>query len=82
VNIAEPETFFLIEAKINGNQQQRNILYSFVESSNNHCLNKRQILIAEIEACKRLSKHHSKGEEIFSIKNEIQELHTSFERWY
>jgi hypothetical protein len=80
MNVTEPESNFLIEAKISGNGHGRNILYSFVEPINNFFLNKKEILIAQIEACRKLSIELSQPDELIVVENEIKELETSFPR--
>jgi hypothetical protein len=50
------------------------VIYSFVDYSHGICIDKKDIMSAELEACERLLKHavHKTDEEI--IKKEIAEL--------
>lgn len=79
-NVTEPESNFLIEAKISGNERGRNILYSFVEPINNFFLNKKEILLAQIEACRKLSVELSRPDKLIIVENEIRELEISIPR--
>jgi hypothetical protein len=67
----------MIEAKISGSERGRNILYSFVEPINNFFINKKEILLAQIDACRKLSVELSRPEEITAVENEIKELESS-----
>lgn len=77
MNILEPESDFIVEAKIIGKRNDRGVRYSFVEPLNNYFLNKKEILLAQIEACKKLLTNLTQKEDVFVIRIEIQELESS-----
>ena len=58
MNIVETETPFVVEAKTsNCKNQERNISYQFIESAHSLCFDKREIILAQIQACERLFKY-------------------------
>ncbi len=66
---------FIVEAKASGhNNTNKTISYSFIESPHNLCLDKREILLAQIQACERLLKYTVDENELIAIGKEIEEL--------
>ena len=57
MNIAQTENPFVIEAKTCGCKNKKNITYSFIESSHSLCIDRREIILAQIQACERLLKY-------------------------
>lgn len=74
MNIVKTENPFIIEAKICGCNNKKNITYSFIESSQSLCFDKREIILAQIQACERLLKYVKENMDLFTIKKEISEL--------
>ena len=80
MNIAQIETpieiEIEIEAKICGcKSNRRSISYHFIESNHGICIDKREIIMAQIQACERLLKHTTKDkEDLLLIQREISEL--------
>ncbi len=74
MNIEEPETQFIIEAKTCGCKDKRNITYSFIESSHNLCIDRKEILLAQLKACERLLKYAKDKIDLEVIQKEISEL--------
>lgn len=74
MNISQTETPFILEAKACGCNNKKNIAYSFIESIHNLCIDRRDIVIAQILACERLLKYTQDDNEINAIKKEIYEL--------
>jgi hypothetical protein len=74
MNIAETENPFVIEAKTCGCKNKKNITYSFIESSHSLCIDKREIILAQIQACERLLKYVKEEIDLRIIKKEISEL--------
>jgi hypothetical protein len=56
MNVAEKENQFEMEAKTLNHKKKRNIIYSFVDSYHSLCLDKKEIILAQIQACERLLK--------------------------
>jgi hypothetical protein len=56
MNGAEKENQFEMEAKTLNHKKKRNIIYSFVDSYHSLCLDKKEIILAQIQACERLLK--------------------------
>jgi hypothetical protein len=74
MNIAQTENPFIIEAKTCGCKNKKNITYSFIESSHSLCIDRREIILAQIQACERLLKYVKEDMDLRLIKKEISEL--------
>ncbi|GKS62123.1 hypothetical protein YTPLAS21_15810 [Candidatus Nitrosocosmicus sp.] len=75
MNIIESETPFLVEARTCGCKERgRTVSYHFIESSHSLCLEKGELLLAQIQACERLLKYAKDDEEIDVLKHEISKL--------
>ncbi|MGD9673738.1 MAG: hypothetical protein AB7U98_09700 [Candidatus Nitrosocosmicus sp.] len=75
MNIIESETPFLVEARTCGCKERgRTVSYHFIESSHSLCLEKGELLLAQIQACERLLKYAKDNEEIDVLKHEISKL--------
>ncbi len=74
MNIAQTENPFVIEAKTCGCKNKKNITYSFIESSHSLCIDRREIILAQIQACERLLKFIKDKIELAAIEKEISEL--------
>ena len=75
MNIAESEAPYEITAKTCGcKDNDRNVIYSFVESFHNLSKDKKDILISEIQACERLRKYARDELDKQVIEAEISDL--------
>ena len=74
MNIAQTENPFVIEAKTCGCKNKKNITYSFIESSHSLCIDRREIILAQIQACERLLKYVKEEIDLRIIEKEISEL--------
>jgi hypothetical protein len=74
MNIAESENPFVIEAKTCGCKDKRSITYSFIESSHSLCIDRRDIILAQIQACERLLKYLKEKTELAAVEKEIATL--------
>jgi hypothetical protein len=75
MNIIESETPYLVEAKTCGCKERgRSVSYHFIESSHSLCLEKSELMLAQIQACERLLKYTKEEEEINILKEEISKL--------
>ena len=74
MNIVQTENPFVIEAKTCGCKNKKNITYSFIESNHSLCINRREIILAQIQACERLLKYVKEDIDSRIIKKEISEL--------
>jgi hypothetical protein len=74
MNIVKAEQPFLIEAKSSGYYQKKSISYNFIESAHSLCLNKIEIISAQIQACERLLKYTKDEIDMTVIEKEIVEL--------
>ncbi len=77
MNIAERENPFVIEAKTCGCKDKRNIGYSFIESFHSLCIDRREIILAQIQACERLLKYVKDETELAAVEKEIASLKLS-----
>ena len=75
------ETPFAAEAKICGNKYNKKVIsYHFIESDHGLCIDKREIIMAQIYACERLLKHTTKyNDDLLLIQREISELKLAFD---
>jgi len=74
MNITEKENQFEMEAKTFNHKKKRNIIYSFVDSYHSLCLDKKEIILAQIQACERLLKYVTDKNDISIIGEEVAEL--------
>ncbi|MDN5867776.1 MAG: hypothetical protein L0H55_10310 [Candidatus Nitrosocosmicus sp.] len=76
MNIIENEIPYLVEAKTCGcKERERNVSYHFIESSHGLCLEKGELILAQIQACERLLKYAPKDQEDTNVlKEEIAKL--------
>jgi hypothetical protein len=74
MNIAQTENPFIIEAKTCGCKNKKNVTYSFIESSHSLCIDKVEIILAQIHACERLLKYVKDKTDLAAIEKEISEL--------
>lgn len=76
MNIVESENGSVAVARTCGSMKQstRKVTYSFVERYPNLCLDKKDILLAQIEACKQLTQHATDEGDKKAIQKEIGEL--------
>lgn len=74
MNIVKTDTQFIIEAKPSGCDKNKRITYYFIESAHTLCLDKVEIILAQIQACEILLKYTKDKSDISTIKKEILEL--------
>jgi hypothetical protein len=75
MNIANIEVPLKIVAKTCGcKEKQKKITYSFIDESHGLCIDKKDIISAELEACERLLKYTADKADEGTIKKEIAEL--------
>ena len=75
MNIIENEIPYLVEAKTCGcNERGKSVSYDFVESTHGLCLDKIELMSAQIQACDRLLKYSKDEQERILLKDEITRL--------
>ena len=75
MNIAESEIACQMIAKTCGcKDKNRKVTYSIIDSYHNLCSDKRDIILAQIDACERLSNYTNDGSYLFLLDREIAEL--------
>jgi hypothetical protein len=75
MNIANMEEPLKIVAKTcSCKEKQRKVTYSFIDDSHGLCIDKKDIISAELEACERLLKYTIEKADEQTIKKEIAEL--------
>lgn len=80
MNIADTESSAVISAKTCGcKEKTMKVTYFFADSSHTLCLDKRDLIYAEIEACNRLSRHTRDEIDREVIEKEIAELKMSLD---
>jgi predicted phosphatase len=79
MNIIDTGNLLNIEAKLFGQQNNKSITYSFIEAQHTLYLDKREILLSQIQACDRLLKYLKDESDIKTINNEISSLKMSLD---
>ena len=78
MNIAQTETSMKVIAKTCGckekNKKKKKVTYSFLDSYHSLCIDKRDIISAELEACERLLKYAADESDKNTVEREIAEL--------
>ena len=74
MNIADSETSVKIVAKTCGCTENRRVSYAFSHSYHDLCLDKKEIVSAQLEACERLLKYAADQNDRTALEQEIKEL--------
>ena len=75
MNITQIETPIEIEAKTCCYRKNKRVIsYHFVESSHSLCIDRREIILAQIQACEKLLKHTKNKDDTLLVKREISDL--------
>jgi len=75
VNISYSEVNYDIIAKTcNCRETGKKVTYSFVDSSHGLCMDKKDIILSEIQACERLLKYTTEEKDKSVLENEIAQL--------
>jgi hypothetical protein len=75
MNISNIEEPFKIVAKTCGcKEKKKKVTYSFIDESHGLCIDKKDIILAELEACERLLKYTPDKVDEETIRKEIAEL--------
>jgi hypothetical protein len=83
VNIANMEESVKIVAKTCGcKEKQKKVTYSFIDETHGLCIDKKDIISAELEACERLLKYTAEKADEQTIKKEITELKMALDLMY
>ena len=80
MNISDPESPMTILAKTCGcRERSMKVTYSFIDSYHSLCLDKKDIIYAEIDACQRLTKYTVDEKDKLVIERELAELKMSLD---
>jgi hypothetical protein len=83
MNIANMEDSVKIVAKTCGcKEKQKKVTYSFIDETHGLCIDKKDIISAELEACERLLKYTAEKADEQTIKKEIAELKMALDLMY
>jgi hypothetical protein len=74
MNIVEVENLFAAEAKTIGLKNSRNVTYSLVDSYHSTCVDKKDIILGQIQACERLLKYANDRVDQIILEKEIADL--------
>jgi hypothetical protein len=75
MNIANMEEPFKIVAKTcSCKEKEKKVTYSFIDDPHGLCIDKKDIISAELEVCERLLKYTADKPDEEAIKKEIDEL--------
>ncbi len=81
MNIGYPQSNLIIVAKTCGckEKNRQKVTYAFAEEFHSLCMDKKDIIQAEIAACERLLKYLMNGSEKAIVEKEIAELKTALD---
>jgi hypothetical protein len=74
MNVVEMESPFIIEAKTTGSNTNRNVTYSPVDTYHNVFIDKKDLILAQIQACDRLLKYTKDRIDQIILEKEIGDL--------
>lgn len=74
MNIADSEDSVIVIAKTCGCTEKRRISYAFSQGYHDLCLDKKDIISAQLEACERLLKYAVDQNDRAALEQEIKEL--------
>lgn len=74
MNIAETEVRSIVIAKTCGCKDTRKIAYTFTDPYHSLCLDKKDVLMAQIDACERLLKYAQDESDRLVAEKELAEL--------
>jgi hypothetical protein len=76
MNIIETETSMKAIAKVCSCKEKnvRKVAYSFLDSYHSLCIDKRDVILAELEVCERLLKYAADENDENTVQREITEL--------
>lgn len=75
MNITQIETPIEVEAKTCPYKNNKRVIsYQFIESYHSLCIDRREIILAQIQACERLLKHTKNKDDSSLVKREISDL--------
>jgi hypothetical protein len=77
MNISMSEPQLICEAKICGYNNNK-IVYSFTEPVHNLCIDKKQLILLQIQACRNLQKYTTDKLELSMIEKELDDLNAVF----
>jgi hypothetical protein len=80
MNISDSESPVTIMAKTCGcKEKNMKVTYSFIDSYHSLCLDKKDIISAEIDACQKLTKYTVDEKDKLVIEKELAELKMSID---
>ena len=74
MNIGYSEADHIIDAKTCGCKASGRVAYSFVDTTHALCIDRKDIMIAELEACERLLKYAADESDRIILEKEIADL--------
>jgi hypothetical protein len=79
MNIVNSETPIIIEANTCRCNKKRNVSYKLIYSLHSLYVDKREIMLSQIQACERLLKYVKDETDLIIIKKEISDLKFSLD---
>jgi hypothetical protein len=74
MNVTDLETLIQFDAKICGSERSRKIAYSIMDFHHSIYINKKDIILAQIQACELLCKYTTDEYDTNVLKKEILDL--------
>ena len=78
MNISMIDSQLISEAKICGCSNNKRVVYSFSEPVHGLCIDRKQLILSQIQACKNLLKSTTEKPELLLVEKEINELSTLY----
>lgn len=79
MNITISEPLLICEAKLCGCNNKKKVVYKFSEPVHGLCIDKNQLILSQIQACKNLIPITIDQMELKMVKKEIEELNAIYE---
>ena len=74
MNISMTDSQLICEAKICGCIDNKRVVYGFSEPVHSLCIDRKQLILSQIQACRNLLRFTTDKLELVIVENEINEL--------
>jgi len=78
MNIIISESLMICEAKLCGCNNKKKVVYRFSEPVHGLCIDKNQLVLSQIQACRNLMPSITVETELKTVKEELEELNAIY----
>jgi hypothetical protein len=82
MNITISESLMIYEAKLCGCNNKKKVVYGFSEPVHSLCIDKNQLILSQMQACRNLMPSITDETELNTVKKELNELNTIYENLF